>query len=85
MSDMNTTYALMNPTSGQKLQPDLAAPQFRGAATAEARARPVVPHAQCASLPIALSELHRGHRGENVVWAVLALSSAVLLVLSFWL
>jgi hypothetical protein len=85
VNDMNTTYALMNPTSGQTLQPELPAAQSRGAAAAEARARPVVAKAQGASLPVALSDLHRGHRGENVAWAVLALSSAVLLILSLWL
>jgi hypothetical protein len=85
MNDMNTTYVLMNPTSGQTLRPDLAAPQSRGPAAAQAHTRPAMPQAQGASLPVALEDLHRSHRAENVVWAVLALSSAVLLVLSLWL
>ena len=82
---MHTTYALKNPTSGQTLQSGRAAPQYRGAAEAESRLRPEAGQAQGASLPVALSDLHRGYRAENVVWAVLALSSAVLLILSLWL
>jgi hypothetical protein len=36
------------------------------------------------SLVSLLSDLHRGDRREGLVWLALALSAAVLMVLSFW-